>query len=191
MITSKYRNVYTTFQERDIWPIYKIPLRFHTWDMFGYGLMVMGFSGGVSWPVYVSTLPLKLMRGGTTHHFGNNIFMSILGQPFSKHIGQLIMWRNIGQTKFVRDIMLTNEVAVNFYVLSALMEDGILCNANGTCVILIKWSKTFEKNTKLMKETTKPNNLTTSRGHRPVFSFSSWSGKSALFLTLPGDEQRS
>ena len=47
--------------------------------------------------------------------------------------------------------MLTNEVAVNLYVLSSLMEDSILGNSNGTGVICIKRSGAFEKNAKFSK----------------------------------------
>lgn len=67
--------------------------------------------------------------------------------------------------------MLTDDVAIDLNVFSALMIDSVLSNSDHTCVVNIYRSRTGEEDTELLKEAMKPNNFTTCRGHRTIFRF--------------------
>lgn len=68
--------------------------------------------------------------------------------------------------------MLTYKAIVDFNVLGSLMKNRIVCNFYGTSIISIERSGTKNKKIKVVKELSKPNQLTTCRRHRYVFSFS-------------------
>ena len=68
---------------------------------------------------------------------------------------------NIRQRDYISDKLSPNEVIVDLYVLSPLMVNGALCNADGTGVVCIEWSGAQQKCTKFSKLSMKPHNFST------------------------------
>ena len=65
-----------------------------------------------------------------------------------------------------------NRMTVHLNVFGTLMKEGIDSNLNGTSVVSMERSKLGLNTTNLNKETTKLENLRTSRRHCTVFRFS-------------------
>eukprot|EP00268_Persea_americana_P064713 TRINITY_DN8545_c1_g1_i6.p2 TRINITY_DN8545_c1_g1~~TRINITY_DN8545_c1_g1_i6.p2 ORF type:complete len:118 (-),score=17.01 TRINITY_DN8545_c1_g1_i6:541-894(-) len=110
-------------------------------------------------------------------------------QSFGEEICQLVVRANMRKKEKSGENILANEMTINFNVLGPLMKDEITCNLNGASIISIKGSCLANWNTKFSKEATKPKNLTASKRHRFVFSFSRRFRHCSLLFALPRDER--
>ena len=111
--------------------------------------------------------------------------MTLSCHGLREHIFNLEGSRNMRKGKDTTIQYFPNKMTVHLNVFGTLMKDGIGSNLNGTSVVSMERSRLELNITNLSKETTKPQNLKTSRRHCTVFGFSQRFGDAILFLTLP------
>lgn len=86
-------------------------------------------------------------------------------------------------------IMMSNKMIVNLDVFSALVENIIMRNVNGTLIFAEESFGVRLQNTKISKKMAEPHNLNSGVTKSPVLGFSTRARNNTLLLALPGNER--
>ena len=92
------------------------------------------------------------MWEGRKHQFAGKIIMTSFGKCFCEYIRQLMMSRGMRQCYLLSNNMLTDEVTINFNMLSPFIEDRIVLYSGGTSIVRIERRRSTNKDTQFTKK---------------------------------------
>ena len=87
--------------------------------------------------------------------------MTRFGESFCVDICQLVKSRDMRQSYFLSNKMLTDEVAINLNMLCSFMEDWIVCNSGSTCVVPMKRCRFTNIDNEFTEKTAEPDDFST------------------------------
>ena len=79
--------------------------------------------------------------------------MTRFGKSLSEYIRQLVKSRDMRQSYFLSNNMLTDEVAINLNMLRSFMKDRIVCNLGSTGVVPMKRRRATNSDTEFTEKT--------------------------------------
>lgn len=108
---------------------------------------------------------------------------------FGEEVGGLISRGNKENTNSAPSNMLANEVTIYLDMLSAIIEDIVMCNLNSTLVVTIKIGASRMRNSHIRKKPIKPHKLLSSVSKSTTLSLSTRMSNKSLLLVTPSNER--